>query len=241
MFSFFRSKPAPLTFWPVDMHSHLVPEVDDGSKSPQDTMDMLRRMRDLGMRKWITTPHIFHEYYRNTPETIRAGMNRLNTWLKENHEEFEVEAAAEYYLDDHLMTNLKAGNELLTFGKQYLLVETNMISDSQVLNEFAFEAALRGYQPVLAHPERYDYLTGNFTRLEDLRDRGVLMQVNLLSLLGHYGPASRKMAREMIDRKFFDFAGTDCHNPAHAMMLQELSRDPWVHKLAAQEILNYRL
>lgn len=241
MFSFFKSKPAPINFWPVDMHSHLVPAIDDGSKSPEDTLDMLRQMRDLGMRKWITTPHIFHEYYRNTPETIRKGMAVLNSFLKENNEDFEVSAAAEYYLDDHLMNNLKAGNELLTFGNQYLLVETNMISDSQVLNEFAFEAALRGYQVVLAHPERYDYLTGNFSRVEDLRDRGVLMQVNLLSLFGHYGPASRKMARDMIDKKFFDFAGTDCHNPGHAMLFRELTRDPWVHKLAAQEILNYRL
>ena len=151
MFSFFRSKPAPLTFWPTDMHSHLVPEVDDGSKSPEDTLNMLRTMRDMGMRKWVTTPHIFHEYYRNTPETIRAGMKRLNDFLAESKEEFEISAAAEYYLDDHLVNNLKAGNELLTFGKNYLLVETNMISDSQMLNEFAFEAALRGYQIGRAH------------------------------------------------------------------------------------------
>ena len=241
MFSFFRSKPAPLTFWPTDMHSHLVPEVDDGSKSAEDTLNMLRTMREMGMRKWVTTPHIFHEYYRNTPETIRAGMKRLNDFLAESKEEFEISAAAEYYLDDHLVNNLKAGNELLTFGKNYLLVETNMISDSQMLNEFAFEAALRGYQLVLAHPERYDYLAGNFQRLEDLRDRGLLFQMNLLSLSGHYGPVARKMAREMIERKLFDFAGTDCHHPIHAQMLKDLARDTWLHKLASQDILNYHL
>jgi len=241
MFSIFRPKPKPISFWPVDMHSHLVPEVDDGSKSPEDTLDMLRTMRDLGMRKWVTTPHIFHEYYRNTPETIRAGMKRLNDYLAENKEEFEIAVAAEYYLDDHLVNNLKQGNELLTFGKNYLLVETNMISDSQMLNEFAFDAALRGFQLVLAHPERYDYLAGNFQRLEDLRDRGVLFQMNLLSLLGHYGPVARKMARDMIAKKLFDFAGTDCHHPMHAQLLGELARDPWLHKLAAQDILNYHL
>ncbi|MFZ9981117.1 MAG: tyrosine-protein phosphatase [Cyclobacteriaceae bacterium] len=241
MFHFFRRKKAePVFDWPVDMHSHLVPGVDDGCRTVEESLSILRYMREMGVKKWITTPHIFYEYYRNDPSTIEAGYLELKKHLAEVNEDFEITFAAEYYFDEHLVRMISE-KPLLTFGNQYLLVETNMLSEPHGLNEFIFQAGLKGYTIILAHPERYSYMLGNFKRLEELKDRGVMLQVNMLSYSGFYSIPSMKMVREMTDLGLIDFIGSDCHNLQQATMIREASKDKYFRKTLALKLVNYSL
>ena len=241
MFHFFRKKKIePITDWPVDMHSHLIPGVDDGSKSPEESVKILQTLRQLGMKKWITTPHIFYEYYRNNDSTIKSGHDQLLLYFKNLLEEFDIRYSAEYYFDEHLHTSVLE-QKVLTFGDRFLLFETNMYSEPLDLDDFIFKAGLNGYRLVMAHPERYHYLTGNFKRIEELRDKGVYMQVNMLSYLGYYSNDSRRMAREMTDLGLVDFLGSDCHNQQQADLLSELAHDRNFINAVKLNLLNYSL
>src|SRR5690606_8579722 len=129
-----------------------------------------------------------------------------------------IEAAAEYYLDEVLMKRLQEDDPLLTFGNQYLLFETNFMTEPLTLKEFIFLATTKGYRPVLAHPERYMYLQSKFEKAEDLIDRGVMFQLNLASLSGYYSKPAQTTAQKLIDKGFVHFIGSDCHNLQHAQI-----------------------
>lgn len=241
MFHFFRKKKiAPLTDWPVDMHSHLIPGIDDGSKTLDDSLAILKRLQQLGMSKWITTPHVFPDYYPNNSSTIRQGFGELVEFLKLKEQVFDVGYAAEYYFDEKLQQSINS-QDVISFGDRFLLFETNMFSAPLDLDDFIFQSGLSGYRLVMAHPERYHYLAGNFKRIEELRNKGVAMQVNMLSFLGYYSPESRKMARQLTELGLVDFLGSDCHNLQQAELLAEVSKDKYFRKAVELNLLNYTL
>lgn len=229
MFNWFNRKPAPI-HWPVDMHSHLIPGLDDGVRTPADALMVLRTLRNQGITRFWTTPHIFREYYPNTPAIILDGLAALKDYLHSEGEDYDINAAAEYYLDEDFLQTMKSGGEVLTLKGRYLLFETNTLSEPHILNELIFEAVRRGFEPVLAHPERYDWLMGKLDRLMDLRQRGVLFQVNMLSFLGYYSGQARKMARDMVNEKCIDFIGSDCHHNGQALQLAALEKDKWFRR-----------
>lgn len=194
------------------MHSHMLAGLDDGVKSHEEAVQLIQNFHRLGYAKVITTPHIMSDYYRNEPEQILSKAVELNSILKEQQIPVIVEAAAEYYLDENLASKVNEQKRLLTFGanSNYLLFETNFFSEPYILNEFIFNAITQGYKPVLAHPERYQYMT--MEKAEELRDRGVLLQVNIPSLVGYYGKPIERMAVNLIEAGWIDLLGSDCHN-----------------------------
>ncbi|HEY8511204.1 MAG TPA: CpsB/CapC family capsule biosynthesis tyrosine phosphatase [Cyclobacteriaceae bacterium] len=225
----------------TDMHSHLLPGLDDGVKTLEDAEAVVRVFQQLGYRKLITTPHVMQDHYRNTPQTILSGLDQLRNHLKKQNIEMEVAAAAEYYLDEAFMRRLESGNPLLTFGNSYLLFETNFISEPLNLNEFIFAATTRGYTPVLAHPERYLYLQDNISRIEDLANRGVLFQVNLGSLAGFYNKGVQNMAGKLVDMKLVHFLGSDCHHLQHAEAIAKASKSRYFEKALNLDLINHDL
>lgn len=236
MFSFFRKTrtiPTPLT---SDMHSHLLPGIDDGVKTPEEAHEVIGRLMDLGYRKLITTPHIMTDYFGNTYESVRAS---YDGFLPQLRHEVTLEAAAEYYLDDQVIKAAANKAPFLTFGDKYLLFETNIISEPLQLKEFVFAVSLQGYKPVLAHPERYLYMT--VEKAEELRERGVLLQLNLLSLIGYYGPPIQRLAEKLITRGFVDALGSDCHNLQHAALLPEVHKTSSYRKALDLPLLNHNL
>lgn len=240
-FDRFKKKVLPpfdLALIGVDMHSHLIPAIDDGSKSMEQTLVMLAKFESMGFRKVITTPHIISDTYKNTPEIILSGLNAVREAATNLGLTIEIEAAAEYYYDETLLQKLKNGEELLTFGDKMLLFEFSFHSEPVRTEELFFELKTRGYKPVLAHFERYLYYLGKPEIANSLRENGVLIQLNLNSLSGHYGPEIKKQAEALIDNGWVDFVGTDCHRIEHLMLLESNLSNAYMHKLESLTLQN---
>ena len=234
--------PADISRLRVDIHSHLIPGIDDGAQNMEETIAMMRQYEKMGFKKVITTPHIMSDFYRNTPEIILDGLEKVKAELKKEGINIEMEAAAEYYLDDVFEDLLKADN-IITFGDKYLLFELPFVSAPSNLARAVFNMQLQGYKPILAHPERYTYWHKEFDKYEDLHEKGVLLQVNINSLSGLYSPEVKAIAEKLIDQGMVSLIGTDCHRMDHLKYMQEVTcRMPHFHKILDQEgLLNHKV
>lgn len=224
----------------TDVHSHLLPGIDDGSKNMDETIAMLAKFESLGYKKVITTPHIMSDYYKNTPEIILGKLADVKAMAKQLNLSIEIEAAAEYYNDEYFIQLIKEKN-LLTFGDNYVLVEFAFMSEPTNTQSMFFELLSAGYKPVLAHFERYAYWWGSTEKAEEFRAKGVKIQMNLNSLSGHYGPEVKKQAESLIDKGIIDLVGTDCHRMDHLMLLERNLSKKYYHKILELELLNRSL
>lgn len=227
----------------TDIHSHFIPGIDDGSKDTAESLQMLEEMITLGYKKIITTPHIISDSYKNTPEIIMHGLEKLKKAALNAELPIDIEAAAEYYVDFEFEKAVKANNKLLTFGKKnYLLWEMSFMNPPDKINETVFELQMRDYKPVLAHVERYPYWQKDYSKYEEMKDRNVLLQMNLYSLGGYYGPETRKASHWLIDKDMISFLGSDCHHAGYINGLKEILTDKYLHKLlASTKLLNATL
>lgn len=246
MISLFRKRPKsygnllPIT---VDMHSHLLPSIDDGCKSFDESIELIKKLIDLGYKKLICTPHIMGDFYRNTPEIILGKLDQLNDIIKQLGLDIELGAAAEYYLDESFMKRINKSEELLCFGKEkYVLFETSYMNASPHLENVIFMLQSLGYTPILAHPERYVYLFENYNeQLHKLHKKGVLFQVNINSLSGYYSRPSKKIAEYLIDEELVSFLATDIHGQRHYNSLLKSRETNHYKKALSQELLNNKL
>jgi tyrosine-protein phosphatase YwqE len=232
-----RNTPFDLSKLGVDMHSHLIPGIDDGAPTMEHSIAMLNKFAQLGYRKVITTPHILGEVHPNTPEIILSGLEEVRKELQKLDINIEIEAAAEYYCDETLLPKIKDKN-ILSFGKNYVLMEFSMLHASQYEAQALFELQVAGYVPVLAHFERYPFYHGNFEKVEQLRERNIKIQVNLGSLTGHYGQSVKKMAEELIKKGLVDFLGSDCHRMEHLLMIEKHLDAPIYDAIEKLQLLN---
>ena len=244
LFNFFKKQevlpPFDLTHIGVDIHSHLIPGIDDGAQTMDHSIAMLAKFQELGFKKVITTPHIMTDGFPNTPEIILKGLEAVRKEIDKVGLTIEIEAAAEYYFDETLMPKIK-NKELLTFAENHALVEFGFHNKPQYVDQLFFEMLTNGYKPVVAHFERYNYYLGSLEQAEKWRAKGVNIQLNLNSLTGHYGPDIQKQAERMIDEVCFDFVGTDCHRIEHLMLLEENLHLPHFHKLGKYLLKNKML
>jgi len=242
MFNLFRSKPKKKNLpFVVDIHSHLLPGIDDGVKSIEETVYILKIMQSLGYEKIITTPHVMSDYYPNSEQDIRSKLEETNELISKHQLGIELEAAAEYYLDENLMFKLSNKEKLLTFGNNYLLFETSFFNKPIFLEEAVFNMNTHGYQPILAHPERYIYLHGNHKLVEKLKNMNVLFQMNILSLTGFYSIECKKFALKLLKDKQIDFVGTDCHSALQADEIFNQANNKYLRLLNSENILNRSL
>lgn len=246
IFNFFKKDsrlktPIDISTLSCDIHSHFIPGIDDGAKTMEDSIRMLTEMYNLGYKKAITTPHIMGDFYKNTPEIILGGLEKVKTALKDANIPIEVEAAAEYYLDFDFERKLDA-EKLLTFGDNYLLFEISYLNPPDNLNHIIFKMQSQGYKPVLAHPERYNFFHSNFKIYEDLIEKGVLLQLNVNSLTGHYSLSTKKVAEEMINKNMISFLGSDCHHSGHIELIKQVVYEKHLHQLLESgKLLNKNL
>ncbi|MCZ4225594.1 tyrosine-protein phosphatase [Pedobacter rhodius] len=222
------------------MHSHIIPGIDDGAQTLDDSLLLAKKFKALGFKKLIATPHIMADYFQNTPDTINRGLDVLRKGLQENQLDLTVEAAAEYYLDETLERKIRQ-KEVLTFGHNYLLFELSYINAPQNLTDFIKLIQDAGYKPVLAHPERYPYYYGSIENYHQIRETGCLLQLNSIALTGYYGKGAGKIAEEMVENHLIDFIGSDMHHLKHAAALEESLNTTAMQTLLSMHQLNNAL
>jgi tyrosine-protein phosphatase YwqE len=234
MFNFFKKKesnkdtPASYSSIAVDMHSHVLPGIDDGAQNPQESIYLIRKMMDAGISKIIATPHIMADYYRNNAETINGALDILKEELVKENIDIVVEAAAEHYFDETFETRIDE-DKLMVMGHNYVLFELSFISPPPNVFPAVQKLLDRGYRPILAHPERYSYMDIN--QIKAFRDWGCNLQLNTISLTGYYGKSAMKMAESLVDNYLVDFISSDMHHPKHAEAFKRALKMPYVQRL----------
>jgi protein-tyrosine phosphatase len=224
----------------TELHSHLIPGIDDGVQTIEESIDILRHLASLGYKKVITTPHIMGDFYKNGPENILPKLEEIRAELKTNGIDIELQAAAEYMVDDALQEKIDAG-KLLTFGNNHVLIEMPFNEPSPNLKEILFALQINGYKPVLAHPERYPYYGMRPSRYEELFSSEVLFQVNIYSLIGYYSPQVQKAAEYLLEHKLVSMIGSDTHGMRHMPVLDAALRSSNYERICKLPLLNNQL
>jgi protein-tyrosine phosphatase len=206
----------------VDIHSHILPGIDDGAKNLKESIDLIKKLKELGVKQFIPTPHIMQDFYPNTDETIGSAYESLlGNLTKKLQNGITINPAAEYMLDMTFETLLEEGN-LFTLKGNYVLVEMSYFQPPINLEPLIFKIKTKGYLPVLAHPERYAFYHNNLDYYSKLKQLGCFFQLNLLSLSNYYGKNVETTANYLIDKKLIDFVGTDTHNTTHIEKLSNI-------------------
>jgi len=221
MFSIFRKKypSSAVDFSGVktDMHSHLLPGIDDGAPDTQVSEELKKGLEDLGYSRFIATPHIMWDMYKNTAATIGTALKNLQA-NSDRHN--NIRPAAEYFMDDYFNALLDEDKPLLTITGKKVLVEFSFIAPPFDLKDQLFKMQIKGYEPILAHPERYNYFAGNRKLYDEFKSMGCLFQLNLLSLTGYYGKMPRELATWLVSKNYIDLVGTDMHHGQHLEALR---------------------
>jgi tyrosine-protein phosphatase YwqE len=198
----------------IDIHSHLLPNIDDGATSIENSLYLISSLQSIGISQFITTPHTFNGVWDNTMQQIKRVELETTTKLSDMGFATNMKAASEYLLDDHFVS-LFQKNEILTLKDTYVLVEMSYINAPVQLYDILFEMQVAGYKPVLAHPERYNFYHQNFEQYNKLKNAGCLFQLNLLSTVGYYGKSVADTAKKLLSKGLIDFVGTDVHHQKH--------------------------
>ncbi|NSW45815.1 MAG: capsular biosynthesis protein [Bacteroidales bacterium] len=221
----------------TDIHSHILPCLDDGAKSISETIEICKMMHHLGYKKLITTPHNQKGWFHNPPEKIYEALNKVNVALSIHRIPIDIKVASEYYLDDLFIQQVKA-KELLTFGKQYVLIELSPFICSKTLWDDIKTIFDSGYIPVLAHPERYIYFYNFKEKYHKLKEMGVKFQLNLISLSPTVSKELRCHAEYLVDQKLIDFCGSDSHSIKNPTIIATLKTStPYYNKLLESNLL----
>ena len=214
IFNLFKSKPTLNELIPngfVDIHSHILPGIDDGAKNIEESLELISRMKKVGFKKIICTPHIHQQLYDNNIKTIKESFNSIENKYDNN---INVGYAAEYMIDHTLMEKIE-NKSLLCIKDKYVLIEMSYIAESPNIHQIIFNLIMGGYIPIIAHPERYLYYQNDIKKFYKLKKWGCMFQLNLLSTIGYYGKEVLNIANLLLSKKLIDFVGSDIHNHRH--------------------------
>ena len=221
----------------VDIHSHLLPGIDDGAATMDHTIGMLRKMEELGYQKLILTPHVMSGVYENTSEIILKKRDEVRNVSQELGLKLTIEASAEYFFDETLFERIRT-KDLLPFQENHILFEFSFRNQPSQVEDIVFALKAAGYQPVLAHFERYMYFHPSIEVARSLRERGCYIQVNLNSFTGHYGPDVKNQAIRLLKAGLIDILGSDCHRLQHLELLESSLNQAIFHQLLEAKVKN---
>jgi protein-tyrosine phosphatase len=234
MFSFFHRKQKeifPFHQLKTDVHAHLLPGIDDGSPDVATSLRLIKSMIELGFEAFTATPHVMQDIWKNTNESILTAHSRLLSALQTANIQNKVVAAAEYMVDENLESLLQEKIPLRTIRENWVLIEISFLQPPFQLKQILFELQLQGYQPILAHPERYLYYTNRTNDLIELKELGCKLQANLLSFAGYYGKEVLRFAEQLADQQLINLLGTDLHHDRHLEGLRQLRYSKTLQKL----------
>lgn len=220
MFGFKKISVLELMKGMTDIHCHLLPGIDDGAKDIDTSVELIRRYKAFGLQGAIATPHILKGAYPNTEATIKEAYDELISALELNNIEFDLHYAAEHMLDEEVAKMIDE-QRMLSLTENYVLIEMSYAQKPVSLNNTLFNIAMKGYKPILAHPERYVFFH-SMDQYRELKKRSCLFQLNVLSLSDHYGSEVKKKSFSMLKEGMYDFLGTDTHHQKHLDLLNDL-------------------
>jgi protein-tyrosine phosphatase len=229
MLSFFtkKNKITDISWLGVDIHSHILPGIDDGSPDVETSVHFVKSLSELGFDQLIATPHIFKELYPNTQKSIATAKENLQAALNKANLSTRLSAGAEYMVDQDFTLDQK----LCPLDQKHLLIEMSYLSESPGISQTIFDVEIKGFRPILAHPERYTFYFRDKSRLKRFKEKGCLLQLNLLSVVGYYGKEVKQLAELLLKEKMYDLAGTDLHHDKHLNTLTEAIRSGRLHDL----------
>lgn len=241
MFDFLFKIKEPQQLWfSTDIHCHIVPGIDDGSPDANTSADLIERMQGWGISRIFASPHVTQETFENTPQTIAPALDSLHEELRRRDNPIQVANSAEYRIDEFFAAQMEQ-DVLMPYPGGFLLIENSFMQEPWNLDQLIFDLQVKGYRPIMAHPERFSYYYSKKERYQALHDAGALFQINVLSLAGHYGKAEKQIAEYLIEHNLVDFCGTDLHNHRHADSIDNYlcSRDATRHaKALSDRIMN---
>ena len=241
MFNFFRrSREQTKLFYETDVHCHILPGVDHGSQNIAESLELLRTEIDMGIKRVVCTSHVTAETFENTPESLTKAFEELKKAVAEEGLPIELFLSAEYRIDEYWQKQYAAGQILPMPGK-YILLENSFIQELIGMDEMMFELQVKGYKPILAHPERYRYYHSRHDRYEKLHSSNVVFQVNILSLAGYFGPGPREAALWLIDNNLCNMLGSDMHNMEHAKVIMDYINSKEWRRLIERHMLDRRV
>lgn len=194
----------------IDIHTHILPGIDDGSPDLETSLNYLQQMAAEGVTDVVCTSHYIRNQFHNTHQIRQEKYMLLQTEVHKRLIPIKLHLAAEVYLEPEILNDIK--KEKMNIGKtSYILVETDFTGFPVNLKELLFDLVRAGYKPILAHPERYSNIKKNPEIAEEFMHRNVLLQLNAGSLLGNYGRASAKAAWKLLELGYCHFVASDCH------------------------------
>ena len=244
MFSFFIKSNTNFEHLHIDFHNHILPGIDDGAKDVNDSYNLRIGLQERGFERCLYTPHIYTEIHPNTPETISNSYNTLFENCTYSNAFKSDSFAAEYMIDENFKNALNSNNPLLCIKDKKVLIEFSTLQLPFFAEETIFNLRLLGYTPIIAHPERYNYMFNNTTSnltYTQLKDMGCDFQLNLLSLMGMYGDISKQASIYLLNKQFYDYAATDVHNSMHLRYLDKLIQSSIWNKWSKYPFKNQNL
>ena len=247
MFNIFKSKKKELnedidlSVLNTDIHSHFIPGIDDGSKSMEESIFLLKQMEEFGYKKIITTPHVYYNSFLDGISILDTKIEDLRRNAQFNGIKLQIEVGGEYLLDDDISERIK-NNQIKTFSDNYMLFEFPMSTEPMGYEKWLFDLQSAGFNLILAHPERFLYFYEDKQKYVSLKDRGIFFQMNMASLSGYYGAKVREAAEYLIKENMIDLVGSDCHGQRHIDAMKKTLRSPILKQLIESgKLINNKL
>lgn len=196
----------------VDIHSHIIPGIDDGSKNMEMTLEMLKNVESEGVREIVATPHYLLEYGEATIEEVKEHVNKINAILEKEKINLKIYSGQEVYFTEKIIEDYIEGNIGTINDSRYMLIELPMQRFDKNTFEYLYELQVKDIVPIIAHPERYKFFIEKPSFINDFINEGYLFQVNAGSIEGRFGENVKKTVNIFFDNSIYSFIGSDAHN-----------------------------
>ncbi len=230
----FKSKKEQVKlFYNTDVHCHILPGVDHGSQSVEQSLEMLKAEAEMGISRVILTSHVTAVTFENTRETLMDAFMKLKDAVADAGIDMELYLSAEYRMDEYFDKEY-AADHLIPMPGNHILLENSFQQELMNLDDLLFDMQVKGYRTILAHPERYTYYSRRRKRYEQLHNAGARFQVNILSFTGYFGEEARDSALWFVRNGMIDYLGSDMHNVKHAHIIMDYINSKEWRKIAPE-------
>jgi len=209
----------------TDIHSHILFNVDDGSRTIEESIELLRKMHEIGFKNVILTPHYIEgsEYNCENKEKFKK-FKKIKDELTKQKININIYLGNEIFINDSI-NNLIKQNIICTLNNtKYILIELPFHNQIVNLEDIIYELKIKGLIPIIAHPERYTYFQKNYQIIDKFKEEGILFQSNYGSILGYYGKESKKLLKYMLKKKYVDYFGTDIHRTGKTYVIDNFKK-----------------